>query len=219
MHTLDLNFDSIINPFIDGLNVVLPRIPTVFLTLLIGTLLIEAVAWAVRMFMALTGVQQSFRQVLGSVIKIVLWAFLVIQLLYMLELGAIITFFTGSIVAIGLLMAAGGSTVISDIVGGLFLARDPDFNVGDEVIAGETPTEGTVLSMDARRIRIRDKDGRVHVIPNSVVERKEWVTISRLGGSEGAAQIVARKFTKAALSKAGAVREKVKSVENKDGDK
>ena len=49
--------------------------------------------------------------------------------------------------------------------------------VGDEVIVGETPTSGVIESMDARRTRLRDDNGVLHVIPNSVVERKEWILL------------------------------------------
>jgi len=79
------------------------------------------------------------------------------------------------------LLAAGGSTVISDVVAGVFLANDTDFSVGDEVIVGvpEASTQGIVESMDVRRTRLRDKNGILHVIPNSVVERKEWVVLNK----------------------------------------
>jgi small-conductance mechanosensitive channel len=76
-------------------------------------------------------------------------------------------------------MAAGGSTLVADIIAGIFLARDADFNVGDEVIVGERPTMGVVESMDARRTRVRDENGILHVLPNSVIERKEWIVIRK----------------------------------------
>jgi small conductance mechanosensitive channel len=80
---------------------------------------------------------------------------------------------------VGLALGAGGATLASDILAGIFLAQDKDFNVGDEISAGEKPTEGILESMDMRRIRVRDKDGRLHVIPNSIIERKEWVVLTK----------------------------------------
>jgi small-conductance mechanosensitive channel len=207
MHSIDLNLANIFNPIIDGLNNILPKIPGAILTLLVGWFLIQLTAWLVRVFMALTGTQHSFRQVLSSIISSALWAFLAIQILQELGFGNIVTFFAGSVVAIGLVMAAGGSTLVSDIIAGLFLARDNDFNVGDEVILGEVPTKGTIVLMDSRRVRVRDDKGVVHVIPNSVVERKEWVVVKRHAGHAGmTAAAHAKRLGVIAMDKAAAVR-------------
>ena len=174
------------------------------------------------MFLSLTGIPKSFRQVVGSVVEIILWACLSILVLQTLGFGGIITFFTGSILAIGLVMAAGGSTLASDIVAGLFLSGHPDFNVGDVVIAGEVPTEGTVISMDSRRVRLLDQQGRLHILPNSIVERKEWVLVNRAEAPETPAVHVvrrARRLTSAAATaaaqKASAALEKANLGDNK----
>ncbi len=128
---------------------------------------------------------------------------LTVVLLNELGFSGVIFFFTGSIAAIGIAMAAGGSTFVSDIVAAIFLARDADFNVGDEVIVGETPTQGVIERMDTRRIRLRDSEGVLHIIPNSLVERKEWVVVKRraeIGAIERAAK-AARRLRAAALEK------------------
>jgi small-conductance mechanosensitive channel len=76
-----------------------------------------------------------------------------------------------------------------------------DFEVGDEVIVGETPTQGVIESLDARRVRLRDKDGILHIIPNSIVERKEWVLVHRRQEMSTLARAVktARKIKRVAL--------------------
>jgi small-conductance mechanosensitive channel len=103
-------------------------------------------------------------------------------------------------------MAAGGSTLVSDIVAGIFLARDGDFNVGDEIKAGEEPAiQGIVERLDARRVRIRDTGGILHVLPNSVVERKAWTVIRRraqvLADARAKAAKLAARDAKAVASK------------------
>jgi moderate conductance mechanosensitive channel len=164
---------------LDGLSDLLPRLPEAVFNLLVGILIIRLTTRIARRLMKWFGVPSGLRGVVSSILESFLWIFLVIHLLTVLGFQGVIFFFSGSIAAIGLAMAAGGSTLVSDIIAGVFLAQDSDFNVGDEVIVGETPTQGVIERMDARRIRIRDKKGVLHVIPNSVVERKEWVVVKR----------------------------------------
>jgi small-conductance mechanosensitive channel len=158
--------------------------------------------------MKVTHVQPGLRGVVTSILETFMWLLLTIALLSELGFSGIIYFFTGSIAAIGIAMAAGGSTLVADIVAGVFLARDNDFNVGDIVIVGETPTLGTIESMDARRTRLRDDNGVLHVIPNSVVERREWVVIRKRGtpGAFVKATKAAKRLGAAALEKRAAAR-------------
>jgi small-conductance mechanosensitive channel len=181
---------------VNGIGHILPRIPNTLFDLLVGILIIRLLEHFAKFAMKLAHFQPGLRDVLSSIVSIFMWILLSIAVLNELGFSGVIYFFTGSIAAIGLAMAAGGSTLIADIIAGVFLARDRDFNVGDEVIAGETPTLGIIEHMDARRIRLRDDKGVLHVIPNSVVERKEWVVIHRR--SELSALVKATKIVKRA---------------------
>lgn len=177
-------------------------LPAMF-DLLVGIVVIKIVIRITRRALKLTHIQTGLRYVLTSIIEGILWALLVVVLLDQLGFRNIILFFTGSIAAIGIAMAAGGSTLVSDIVAAIFLAQDADFNVGDEVIVGETPTQGVIVRMDTRRIRLRDGEGVLHIIPNSLVERKEWVVVKRraeLSTIEKAAK-AARQLKQSALEK------------------
>ncbi len=178
MISLDLssNFINHILALLQGIGKNL--LPSLF-DLLIGIVAIRILVRFIRVALRITHVQPGLRDVVTSILETVMWIFLSITILQELGFSGIIYFFTGSIAAIGLAMAAGGSTLVSDIIAGIFLARDGDFNVGDEVIAGERPTLGVIESQDARRTRIRDDQGVLHVIPNSVIERKEWMVIRR----------------------------------------
>jgi small-conductance mechanosensitive channel len=178
-------------------------LPALF-DLLVGMLVIRIIVRITRSMLKLTHMQTGLRYVITSIVEILLWLLLSYVLLIELRLEGVIIFFTGSIAAIGIAMAVGGSTLISDIVAAVFLARDRDFNVGDEVIVGWDPaTQGVIESMDARRIRLRDQDGRLHVIPNSVVERKEWVVVTRGGETTAFAKAAktAKRIGVAALDK------------------
>ena len=164
---------------VKGFNRLLPLLPNALFDLLLGILIIRVLEKVAKVVMNLLHLQPGLRDVLSSIIAILMWVYLTIAILGELGFNGVIYFFTGSVAAIGIAMAAGGSTLVSDVIAGIFLARDRDFNVGDEVIVGETPTLGVIEHMDARRIRLRDDKGILHVIPNSLVERKEWVVIRR----------------------------------------
>ncbi len=154
-------------------------LPVFMFDLLVGILVIRISVRVLRTVLKLTHIQIGLRYVLTSIIETFLWIFLSITLLNELGFKDVLLPFAGSIAFIGFAMAAGGSTLLSDIIAAIFLARDHDFNVGDEVIVGEPVAQGVIERMDARRTRLRDKKGRLHVIPNSLVERKEWVVVSR----------------------------------------
>jgi small-conductance mechanosensitive channel len=186
---------------------IIHMLPGTLFDLLLGVLIIEVLINVTRLAMKLLNVAPGLRGVWSGIIQTSLWIFLSIAILNDLGFSGVIYFFTGSIAALGLAMAAGGSTLVSDVVAGIFLARDQDFSVGDEIIAGETPTMGLIESMDSRRVRLRDDKGVLHVIPNSVVERKEWMVLRR--GPEVSplkrAAKVARRAAVAAAEKSASV--------------
>lgn len=179
MHTFNIDLTTLADPIIVWLNKVVPNIPLTVLGILIGVLIVRMLIRVTRYLMKLTTLPKGLRQIIASAIETILWLVLTIQVLSWLGFGGIIVFFSSSALALGILLAAGGSTLLADLVSGIFLARDIDFNVGDEVRAGENPIEGVIESMDVRRVRIRDKKGLLHILPNSVVERKEWVVLQR----------------------------------------
>lgn len=114
-----------------------------------------------------------------SVLHGLLWIFLAISTLQLLGLGHLALAASASIAVLSIAMATGISCVVADILAGVFLAKDPDFKLGDKVRLCDPATEGIIQSMDMRRVRAKDKSNKIHVIPNSVIERKEWVVIAR----------------------------------------
>lgn len=176
MLQFDLGNNSVTDPLVNGAARVLPKIPLAIGAFLFGAVLIRLISWAVQFFIGFVRLPRGLKGIIVSLVDAVLWIFLVIGVLQVMGLNNIALAFSGSIVAVGLAIGNGASTLASDILAGIFLAKDRDFSVGDHVKAGEG-TEGVIENMDMRRIRIRDNKGQLHVIPNSVVERKEWVLI------------------------------------------
>lgn len=204
MASLDLNFDSTFTEhIIGGLNKLLPLIPVALFDFVLGFILIRWIVRGSRIVMKFLKVPPGLRGVVASTLETLLWIFLTITILNDLGFKSFLSFFVGSFAAIGLAMAVGGSTLISDIVAGIFLARDSDFNVGDKVSVGEGPTVGIIESMDARRTRLRGEDGALHIIPNSIVERKEWILLKRRGEITAMARAAttAKRIGAAALDK------------------
>ncbi len=170
---------SLADPIINGFNDILPKVPAAIIGLLIGIVIVRLLSWLAQGLLSLVRLPKGLHGIITSIIDALLWIFLIIVFLQSLGLTSLALVFSGSLAAVGLALGVGGATLASDILGGIFLAQDRDFNVGDEISAGEAPTTGILESMDMRRTRIRDKDGRLHVIPNSVIERKEWVILTK----------------------------------------
>jgi small-conductance mechanosensitive channel len=179
MHAFNFTADNLANSIIDWFNMVVQRAPGVIISLLVGILIVRILARLTRFFLSFTTLQKGLRQIISSAIETLLWLLLTILIMQELGFSNILVFFSSSTLAIGILLAAGGSTLLSDLIAGIFLAGDNDFNIGDEVTLGENQTQGIIESMDVRRVRLRDTDGRLHVLPNSLVERKEWVVIHK----------------------------------------
>ena len=74
----------------------------------------------------------------------------------------------GSLALVGLGLAKSISSLASDLISGIFLIFDEDFNVGIQTMAGGV--EGKVESIGIRKIKIRDNEGNLHVIPNKKVD-------------------------------------------------
>lgn len=153
------------------------RLAVGVLVLFAGYLIVRFGTYLVRNIVNVVKMPAGLRSIVISLTRAVLWIILIIVLLAVLGLSDVIIFFSTSVAALGLVMAAGGSTLISDVLAGIFLAENRHFAVGDEVQAGENGTRGIIESMDIRRIEIRSKDGKLHVLPNSVVERNEWIVL------------------------------------------
>lgn len=171
--------DNLLQPLAQGFENVVPKLPTLIGGFLIGVVIIRLLSWLAQGLLGLVRMPKGLRSVLVSVIDALLWIFLVITFLGSLGLGNLAIVLSGGIAAIGLALAASGSVLVSDVLAGIFLAKDRDFSIGDEVIAGDKGTQGIVEHMDMRRTRLRTTDGKLHVIPNSIVERNEWVVIKK----------------------------------------
>lgn len=179
MTSLDLSFDNLLDPVLQSINEILPKLPIAIITLLAGVVVIRVISWVAGWLIGYLKIPRGLKGIILSLLNALLTVFLIIVCLQSLGLSNVAFIFSAAVAATGLAVGNGSVTLITDIISGIYLARDRDFSVGDIVKAGEEPVEGEILSMDMRRIRIKDAEGYIHSLPNSVVERKAYVLITK----------------------------------------
>ncbi len=176
---LDLSSGHMFDKLTENLNTVAQNLPNALVTLLAGIVVIRVISWVIHWILGFFRMPKGLKGIIISLVDAVLTVFLIIVFLQALGLNNLALVFSASIAAIGLALGNGSAALVQDILGGIYLARDRDFSVGDIVKAGETQVEGEIMSMDMRRTRIKDSDGNIHSIPNSVIERKEFILITK----------------------------------------
>lgn len=81
----------------------------------------------------------------------------------------------------GLAIGFGAQTLVHDFINGFFILLENQYDIGDTVkIAG---VKGTVERMSLRMTVLRDEDGTIHLVPNSVVQivsntTRDWAQLA-----------------------------------------
>lgn len=153
------------------------KLPQLLLTLLVGYLLIKFLKSVVHGVIRVSRANAAMKGILMNVIDVALWIFLLAALLQQVGLTQVAFALSSTVAIAGVAISVGSSAFIQDLVSGVFLAQDPDFNPGDEISVNDVV--GVVERMDARKIRLRDKKGQLHVFPNSTFDRSAWIVINR----------------------------------------
>lgn len=183
MNTLDLTPTHLLAPLANSLNDLLPRIPNAVVTLVVGLLVIRILGLISSWLVGFIRMPAGLKGIIISLINTILGIFLVIVVLQSLGLNNLAFAFSAAVAAVGLALGNGSATSVQDVLAGIFLARDRDFNIGDLVRISENPggnfIEGIIEGMDMRRTRIRDPKGQLHVFPNSYIERREWILVTK----------------------------------------
>lgn len=153
------------------------RLPQLLLTLIVGFIVIKLVKAFLHGLIGYSKANSALKGILLSVLDVALWIFLVAALLQQVGLTQISLALSGTVAISALALSAGSTAFVQDLVAGIFLAQDPDFNPGDRIKIEDV--EGTVERMDARKIRIRDDRGQLHIFPNSHFDRSAWTTLKK----------------------------------------
>ncbi|OGD61231.1 hypothetical protein A3A71_01380 [Candidatus Berkelbacteria bacterium RIFCSPLOWO2_01_FULL_50_28] len=155
------------------------KLPALILTVLVGIIIIKLLKFLLHGLMGYSRANKAMKGILLSALDVALWIFLLAALLQQIGLTQIAFALSGSVAIAGIAIASGSSSFVQDLVAGVFLAQDPDFNAGDYVKIDST--EGVVERMDARKVRLRDDKGQLHVYPNSFFDKTAWIVTKRKG--------------------------------------
>ncbi|KKQ93406.1 MAG: Small-conductance mechanosensitive channel [candidate division CPR2 bacterium GW2011_GWC1_39_9] len=183
MHDKIIEFaDKITNPVLD----ILGRLPQAILTLVGGILLIQISAGLLEVLVIKQKKLKPFHGIILSIFKTLTRIGLILFVMNSLGFSKLAAVITGSSALLMFFLSAGAAGIVGDVIAGVSLASDTDFRIGSKVKAGDKETVGIVSSTDMRKVRIRDEEGHMHVIPNALIEKNEWVVLKK--ASEVAAQ-------------------------------
>ncbi len=120
----------------------------------------------------------TLNAIISSTIGVVIF---VVALFMILSMFFDITPLLAGAGVIGIAIGFGAQSLIKDLLGGLFILLEDQFNKGDVVkIAG---IAGLVEEVNLRRTVLRDLDGIVHIIPNGVISTasnytRDWARVN-----------------------------------------
>lgn len=154
-----------------------PKLPELIVSLIIGVIAIKIISMIFRNALRVTKMPKSLTSLLSGIIGVVLWILLFTEIAREAGMTSLALTISGSALIIGLVLANAFAPVIADIASGLYLVKDPDFEVGYRVKIGDV--EGIIRKIDIRKVRIRDDKGKLHIYPNSVVDKATWAVLDR----------------------------------------
>jgi moderate conductance mechanosensitive channel len=165
----------------DAPKIVLVLIASYVLTRLLRSIARKSAEMHVRKLPPGVSVQQ-FRTVTSVITSVGVF---VISFVAALEILSLLGLNLGPMLAsagiAGLAIGFGAQTLVHDFINGFFILLENQYDIGDTVrIAG---VKGTVERMSLRMTMLRDEDGTVHLVPNSVVQivsntTRDWAQIA-----------------------------------------
>ena len=170
---------DILNAFIQPFLLLAPKVPNTIINFIIGYIIIKIIMYILKKSIKYFRLTKSFRGLVLACVHAILWAFLIMHLLEILGLSSLVVIISGSAVFLGFILNQGLAQTISDIASSISLAQDKDFRIGSRVSINEGKTIGEICALDMRKVRIIDDDGKLHVLPNSVVDKNEWILLER----------------------------------------
>jgi small-conductance mechanosensitive channel len=168
---------SVLNSFWLPVNNFLTKVPTIILIVLLGYLIIQIVYWILNRALKLSKIPRALVSVIASLSLIIMWVILFAEVARQLGMGSLAVTISGSLAVLAFALASGASGLAGDVIAGVFLARDSDFEIGFRIRIGEA--EGIIQKIDIRKIRVVDDKGDIHVFPNTKLDKEGWVIVSQ----------------------------------------
>ena len=156
--------------FVDGVAVAIPRLLSGLVFLVLAYVTVRIVLSLVRS--SIERVYVGDRELVGDLIvtlaAVFLWFGVALTFLKVVGMGDIAASLGTAVGFVALGVSYALSEMIEDTVAGVYLLRDPDFNVGYRVEAkGVT---GTVAAIELRKTRIDTDEGDRVVLANREIE-------------------------------------------------
>lgn len=105
--------------------------------------------------------------VLKDTTKVIIW--LIASIMILAKTGVNVTPIITGAGILGLAISFGTQTLVKDVVTGFFIFLENQYNKGDFIkTAG---LEGEVNQINLRTTILKDKDGSIHIIPNSQITK------------------------------------------------
>jgi small-conductance mechanosensitive channel len=160
--------------YVEMLRMAAFRIASALFFLLVATFAVRLGLKAVRMLASRKFSEETTVNLLENAARRLMWFSVILVALSILGFGQIAASLgtAAGFVALGISLAL--RDVLSDTAAGVYLAKDPDFNNGDQVEVDGV--KGTVTSVGLRKSRLELEDGNTRVINNSDVEKK-WTLL------------------------------------------
>jgi MscS family membrane protein len=92
--------------------------------------------------------------------------------------GVDVTAFIAALGIGGLALSLGAKDTIADAIAGLIILIDRPFRIGDRIEIEEVGTWGDVADIGLRTTRIRTRDNRMVIVPNSVIGANQVINYS-----------------------------------------
>jgi small-conductance mechanosensitive channel len=156
--------------FVSGIVEALPSFLTAAVFLPVAYVSIKLVVRVLRVALGRVypDEQQLVVDLYAMVVKVFLWFGATLALFKILGLGDVAASLGTASGFLALGVAYALSDMIEDTVAGVYLLRDPDFEVGDEVAVGSK--EGEVVAIGLRKSRLVEADGDMLVVRNRDIE-------------------------------------------------
>ncbi len=178
MVSLTAAINQAVEQFLDGLLVAIPRVVSGGIFLFLAYLLVRGLRGVARRSLdqLYPAEQELIVDLSMTLLSIVLWFAVGLTFLRIVGMGEIAASLgtASGFIALGVSYAL--SEMIEDTVAGVYLLRDPDFNVGDRITSGVA--DGTVAAIGLRKSRIETDSGDRVIVANRQVEQK-WTLVDQ----------------------------------------
>jgi small-conductance mechanosensitive channel len=157
---------------------IVPKLPSVLVALIVGYVIVRLLQFIARRLFKVFRLNKAMSELMLSLTSVFLWVLFAGEIATVLGLSNIAIAISGGAVAFGFAIANGASAFASDVLAGLSLAKDRDFEVGFRIKCGDV--EGVVQKIDIRKVRILGDNGLINILPNSKLDSANgWTVIER----------------------------------------